>query len=83
MGKAMACLKDSIQAPGFGKRLIQPGTKERTRYGMANPKATKVKTAKAGNQSIAKAAPTATPRKGAMQGVATTTANTPEKKDPA
>ena len=62
----MACLKDSIQAPGFGKRLIQPGTKERTRYGMANPKATKVNTTKAGNQSMAKAAPTATPtRKGA------------------
>ena len=41
-----------------------------------------VKIIKEGNADIVKAAPTATPRNGAMQGVATTVAKTPEKKLP-
>ena len=42
--------------------------------------ATLVKIPNAGTISMVNAAPTATPRKGAMQGVATTVARTPEKK---
>ena len=42
----------------------------------------KVNTRYALAQSMVKAAPMATPKKGAMQGVATTVARTPEKKDP-
>ena len=38
--------------------------------------------AAAGEATVEPAAPTATPRKGAIQGVATTVANTPEKKLP-
>ena len=41
-----------------------------------------VKTVYAPSQSIVKAAPTATPRNGAIQGVATTVASAPEKKEP-
>ena len=41
-----------------------------------------VKTASEGKNCIVRAAPTTTPRKGAIQGVATTVARTPEKKLP-
>ena len=41
-----------------------------------------MKTTKAECQDIAKAAPTATPKNGAMQGVATIVAKNPEKKEP-
>jgi hypothetical protein len=47
-----------------------------------NPKAILVNTIIDDNHGIAKAAPTATPRNGAMHGVATTVAKKPEKKDP-
>ena len=49
---------------------------------MDNPRAIQVKTVSEDKKGIVKAAPTATPRKGAIQGVATTVARIPEKKLP-
>ena len=38
IGKASTCLKVSIQAPGFGRRLASAGTKPITRKGSARPR---------------------------------------------
>ena len=82
MGNAIACLKVSIHAPGFGNRLIHLGKRESRMYGLAKPSAMLVKIINAECQGIARAAPTATPKNGAMHGVATIVAKKPEKNDP-
>ena len=83
-GNAINCLKVSIHAPGLGSERIIWGKAESKRYGPDNPNATKVKTTRdfVALKSMLKAAPTAAPKKGAMHGVATTTAKAPEKNVP-
>src|SRR5690554_1534862 len=50
MGTAIHCLKVSIQTPGLGKTLANPGTKPRSKKGAAKPKPStvKIRSAKAG-----------------------------------
>ena len=78
----MACFSVSIHAPGLGKRLIHFGKIDSIKYGADKPIAMQVKTVIDESHGIAKAAPTATPKNGAIQGVATTVAKKPEKKEP-
>jgi hypothetical protein len=78
----MNCFKDSIQTPGLGRNLSQPGNSEKRRYGNAIPSAKKVKTVIVTNGGCVIANPRADPIKGAVQGVANIVAAIPLMKDP-
>src|SRR5690606_26685965 len=82
-GKAIACLKVSIQRPGLGSSAASRGTNESVRYGSAIPTASALNTGRATTAGCVSAKPRAAPMNGAVQGVATTVASTPEKKLPA
>src|SRR5690606_6985990 len=75
--KPRKCLKCSIQAPGLGRRAASPGKSTRRQKGAASPSPNTKKTSAIVADEAAKAKPTAVPRSGAEQGVASTTASTP------
>jgi hypothetical protein len=79
----MNCLKVSIHAPGRGSTFTAPGKIERRRYGVESPIAITVKMRNDCAVESASAAPSAGARNGAEQGVATTVARIPVKKEPA
>jgi hypothetical protein len=81
MGNAMNCLKVCIHAPGLGKRLTQPVFNEMAMKGRAMPTPMARNTGKACHQGKPMAKPKEAPMKGAEQGDAMTTANTPDHKE--
>ena len=82
IGKASAWRKIAIHGPGFGRRRPRPGKKPRSAKGAARPRPIARKTAKVAAGGAAKPAAIAAPMKGAVQGVATSTARSPVKKLP-
>src|SRR5665213_3820208 len=78
----MICLKVSIQRPGLGRTFSVCGKADNSRYGAERPNATKLKTMEDWTAGKVSADPSAGARKGALQGAATTVANTPVKNDP-
>ena len=83
MGKPIAILNFSIQAPGRGKNLARFGRKLNSTYGAASPTPIMRNIRATTGADCAKAKPSATPRNGAVQGVAKAVARTPLKKAPA
>mmetsp|Transcript_23223 Transcript_23223/g.54973 ORF Transcript_23223/g.54973 Transcript_23223/m.54973 type:complete len:221 (+) Transcript_23223:2387-3049(+) len=82
IGKARACLKVSIHAPGRGSQRWAAGQNASTRKGRARPRPSARNTASITAAGWASAKARAAPMKGAVQGVATTAASTPVKKLP-
>src|SRR5581483_5525651 len=76
-------LNFSIQAPGFGRNFNHAGWQLRITYGNARPSPTTANISRINGGGCAKANPSAAPRNGAVQGVASTVASTPLKKAPA
>jgi hypothetical protein len=77
-GKASTCRKVSIHAPGFGKRRSHRGKSESSSTGSAMPTPSAANTASANPADWDTVKPTAAPMNGAVHGVATTVASTPE-----
>ena len=82
IGKAIACLKADIQAPGRGRMRATPGASVMARTGRAKPAPSAMRIATIVAASATSAAPSAAAMKGAVQGVATTTASIPARKAP-
>src|SRR5580700_7769356 len=78
----MTCLKVSIQRPGRGNALTACGNIDSSKYGADKPRPIAVNTRKDCGVGRTSAAPNAGARNGALQGVATTVANTPAKREP-
>ena len=81
-GKAMTCLSVSIQAPGLGSQLLAAALLLMATIGAAIPTPSAAKIISALTGGWVRAKPSALPIKGAVQGLATTTASTPVKKLP-
>lgn len=79
-GTERICFNVSIHAPGRGIFFASPGSADNNTYGNAipRPRAANIEKVKAAEASDASAAPTAAPMNGAVQGLATKTARTPE-----
>ncbi len=75
-------LSFSIQAPGFGRKLISAGKMAVSKKGKASPRPTKLSTRKIMAFEPVKAKVKAEPKKGAEQGVERIVERTPEKKSP-
>src|SRR5258707_15482086 len=69
--------------PGLGRNRCMPGTAVASREGKARPNPSASKTATDRYQGCVTANPMAEAMKGAVQGVATTVASAPVKKEPA
>ena len=82
IGKASSCLKVCSQAPGRGSIASRRSLLASTRYGSAMPTPMVANTASTSSGELLSVKPTAPPMKGAVQGVATTTAITPVMKLP-
>ncbi len=80
IGKASACFSRSIHGPGRGKRWRQPGISTKAMYGTAMPRPSVPNTARASGAGWVTAKPSAAPMNGAVQGLAASTASTPEPK---
>src|SRR5437867_12111480 len=78
----MNCFTCSIHGPGVGSNRSQAGCALKSKYGALMPAAiaTNIDKMIAGDCENAK--PSAVPRNGAVQGVASTVANTPWKNEP-
>jgi hypothetical protein len=83
MGMESIFLNVFIHAPGFGRKKRRVGKKEKRSTGRAKPKAKNEKIRRVVWGGRAKAAASATPIKGAVQGEATATARSPEANAPA
>src|SRR5207247_1108965 len=83
IGKPIAILNFSIHTPGFGRNFSQSGRQLNTTYGAASPKATANNVRTMTADGCVNANPSATPRNGAVQGVASKVASTPLKNAPA
>ena len=81
MGNAMNCLKVCIHAPGRGNNLTQLVLKVMAKKGKAMPNPIARNTGKACQAGRPMAKPKEAPMKGAVQGDAMTTANTPDHKE--
>ena len=75
-------MRVSIQAPGRGSARRAGGHRVSTRKGSGEAEAEAAKTASATPALWVSAKPTAEPMNGAVQGVATSVASTPVKKEP-
>src|SRR5215472_14842081 len=78
----MNCFTCTIQGPGLGKKRSHAGCALKSTYGALIPAATATNIARMIAADCAKAKPSAVPRNGAVQGVASTVANTPWKNEP-
>ena len=75
--KLRTCLNRFIQGPGRGRALTSTGNAATSRYGSARPMPNAEKISMISNGPCARANPTALPRNGAEQGVASSVANAP------
>ena len=75
-------MKTPIQDPGRGSNRAMAGTRLASASGAANPTPSAIKIANASGAGAISAKPSAAPMNGAVQGVATTVANTPVAKAP-
>ena len=77
IGKARNCLKVCSQTPGRGSMASRRWLLASSRYGSAMPTPMATNTASTSSVELLSVKPTALPMKGAVHGVATTTAITP------
>jgi hypothetical protein len=75
--KPMSCFTRTIHGPGLGKNLSQAGCALKKKYGALIPRAIAPNINRITVADWVKAKPSAVPRNGAVQGVASTVANTP------
>src|SRR5262249_35307799 len=80
--KPMNCFTCSIQGPGLGRNRSHAGCALNSRYGARMPAATAMNIDKMIAGAWVNAKPSAVPRNGAVQGVASTVANTPWENEP-
>src|SRR5215470_8961383 len=78
----MNCFTWSIHGPGFGRNRSQAGCALKRKYGALIPAAMAMNIARMIAGDCVNAKPSAVPRNGAVQGVASTVANTPWKNEP-
>src|SRR5436190_19817227 len=79
-GNASACFKRVIHAPGRGRMRRHPGNHDNNRNGSAIPTPNATNTATVAALGCASAYPKAAPMNGAVQGDATITARTPDRR---
>src|SRR5476651_1937705 len=82
IGKPMAILNFSIHAPGLGRNFSHAGFQLNKTYGAERPRPTVKKISAMTAALWAKAKPSAAPKNGAVQGVASAVASTPLKNAP-